>query len=129
MKLWSREALVLGGVYSVLSTPFVYGRSQISEHILSILFIIFALYLVLLCFNKTPKLIAHILNTYPGMSYYLTAIGWIPYFAMIFITGLFVSSYFIENDITSLLIWIGYTLELAIPVSVIIAFIRQKNEK
>ena len=132
MKLWSKEALVLGGIYSVLSTPFVYGHKAVLEQISSILLIIFIICAIMLCFNKIPKFITYILNKYPKIAYYLAAFGWIPYFTIVAVVGLFISAYFIEYDENNIEWWfkiMHYVLELGIPVSLIIAFVRQKMVK
>ena len=129
MKLWSKEALVLGGIYSVLITPFVYGNNAIIEQISSILFVIFMICAIMLCFNKTPKFVLFTLNRYPKISYYLAAFGWIPYFTIIAVVSLFISVYFIKYDKNSIEWWLKimhYILEFGIPISLIIAFIRQK---
>jgi hypothetical protein len=129
MKLWSKEALVLGGVYSVLSTPFAYSNKTVSELISSILIIAFIICAIMLCFNKIPKFITYILNKYHITSYYLAAFGWIPYFTIIAVVGLFISTYFIEydeNSIERLFKMMHYVLEFGIPVSITIAFIRKK---
>jgi hypothetical protein len=132
MKLWSKEALVLGGIYSVLSTPFVYGHKTVLEQISSILLVIFIICAIMLCFNKIPKFITYILNKYPKIAYYLAAFGWIPYFTIVAVVGLFVSAYFIEYDENNIEWWfkiVHYVLEFGIPVSLIIAFVRQKMVK
>lgn len=129
MKLWSKEALVLGGIYSVLITPFAYGNNAVIEQISSILFVIFMICAIMLCFNKTPKFVLFTLNRYPKISYYLAAFGWIPYFTFIAVVSLFISAYFIEYDKNNIEWWLKimhYILEFGIPISLIIAFIRQK---
>lgn len=129
MKLWSKEALVLGGIYSVLITPFVFGNNAVIEQISSILFVIFIICAIMLCFNKTPKFVLFTLNRYPKISYYLAAFGWIPYFTIIAVVSLFISVYFIEYDKNNIEWWLKimhYILEFGIPISLIIAFIRQK---
>ncbi|MCQ2735438.1 MAG: hypothetical protein MJ212_05780 [Alphaproteobacteria bacterium] len=129
MKLWSKEALVLGGIYSVLSTPFVYSNNAVIEQISSILLIVFIICAIMLCFNKTPKFISFTLNKYPKISYYLAAFGWIPYFVMIAGVSLFISAYFIKYDENNIEWWLKimhYVLEFGIPISLVIAFIRQK---
>ena len=62
MKLWSKEALVLGGMYGVLETPFTYLGF---EKIANILFVVFIWCMIKLCFNKTPKFIAKTIENYP----------------------------------------------------------------
>lgn len=132
MKLWSKEALVLGGIYSVLSTPFVYGHKTVLDQISSILLFIFIICAIMLCFNKTPKFVSSLLNKYPMISYYLAAFGWIPYFTIVGIVSLFMSAYFIKYNENNIEWWfkiMHYILEFGVPVSLIIAFIRQKNGK
>ena len=129
MKLWSKEALVLGGIYGVLSAPLTYLNL---DNISMIVFAIFILCMLMLCFNKTPKFLDKIIKNYPKTAYYLASIGWIPYFVIISIVGFVALGCFIEYSdnvveiLVKLFVWI---LNLAIPVSVVIAFIRQKLNK
>ena len=80
MKLWSKEALLLGGVYSILDILFSVFWLGFVSNILFILFIVFAL---MLCFNKTPKFLPYIFNKYPKLSFYMCYIGWVPYAVII----------------------------------------------
>ena len=124
MKLWSKEALVLGGIYGVLSAPLTYLNL---DNISMIVFAIFILCMLMLCFNKTPKFLDKIIKNYPKTAYYLASIGWIPYFVIISIVGFVALGCFIEYSdnvveiLVKLFVWI---LNLAIPVSVVVAFIR-----
>ena len=126
MKLWSEEALVLGGIYGVLSTPCVYLNL---ENIGYCLFFVFIACMLGICFNKVPKFINELINNYPKTAYYLASIGWIPYFAIISVVGFIGLGYFIEySDSTvqilmKLYVWI---LNLGVPVSLVVAFIWQK---
>lgn len=132
MKLWSKEALVLGGIYSVFNSPFVYGGNTVIEHISALLFLIFITCAIMLCFNKTPKFISYILYKYPKISYYLSAFGWIPYFTIVAVMILFVSSHFVEYNENNIEPWLHamhYILELGIPVSLIVAYIWQKSTR
>lgn len=52
MKLWSKEAFVLGGIYGVLSTPCAYLGL---ENIGIMLFFLFVVGVFLLFFNKMPE--------------------------------------------------------------------------
>ena len=129
MKLWSKEALVLGCIYGVLSTPLAYLEL---ENINMIVLILFILCLIMLCFNKTPKFIDEVIRNYPKTAYYLSSIGWIPYFVIISIVGFIALDTFVEYSdntvkvIGNIYVWI---LNLGIPVSLIIAFVRQKMNK
>ena len=72
MKICSKEALILGGVYMVLATPFsLLGFSVISD----ILFIVFVISGILLFFNVKFKFIDYILNKHETLSYYLCSLG------------------------------------------------------
>lgn len=132
MKLWSKEALVLWGIYGVLGTPFTYIENNISEQVLTVLSLLFIVCIVMLCFNKTPKFITQTISKYPRFSYYLGSIGWIPYFAIIIPIFLTISAFFIDysdNTISLCVNIIGYIIEFGIPVSLIIAFLLKKYKK
>ena len=126
MKLWSKEALVLGGIYEVLSTPCVYLNL---ENIGYCLFFVFVACMLGVCFNKVPKFIKKVIENYPKVAYYLASIGWIPYFAIIGIVGFVGLGYFIEysDDVIEMLmklyVWI---LNVGVLVSLVIAFFRYK---
>ena len=36
MKLWSREALMIGGIYSVLSAPFLILKTPLTEQLVTL---------------------------------------------------------------------------------------------
>ena len=96
------------------------------------MFCLFILNILILCFNKTPRFISWTINKYPRLSYYLTSIGWIPYFAIIIPALLLVSAFFVNYSDKSLSFCVDilhYILELGIPVSLAIAFIRQRFKK
>lgn len=126
MKLWSKEALVLGGIYGVLSAPLTYLDL---DNISMIVFAIFILCMLMLCFSKTPKFLDKIIKNHPKIAYYLASIGWVPYFVIIGIVGFIALGCFIEYSdnvikiLMNLYVWI---LDLGVPVSLVIAFIRQK---
>ena len=130
MKLWSKEALVLGGIYGVLETPLsLLGFESIS----GILFLLFTLGMFMLCFNKIPKFLLNIISNYPKTSYYLCAIGWIPYFMFIGFILLIGSGYIIDySDSTveysmNIMSYPYTTIYLAL-VSLIIAFLKKTNK-
>lgn len=130
MKLWSKEALLLGGIYGILETPFTYLKY---EFITDILFIIFVCCAIMLCFSRTPKFISKTMNNYPNISYYLISIGWIPYFVIsgliLFILSGFIIDYS-ESFLELVFNYLYYTLPLLIFASLVSAFIRkQKNTK
>lgn len=127
MKLWSKEALVLGGLSGVLETPL----SLLGFEILSdILFLLFIICMFMLCFNKTPKFLSNFISNYPKISYYLCAIGWIPYF-MIITTAVFLGcAYFVsyfEEFMVRFLLSLAYISLGMLFVSLIIAFTRKKR--
>ena len=80
MKLWSKEALFLGGFYSILDILFsAFYLNFVSD----ILFLLFIVFVVMLCFNKTPRFIPHFFKQYPKFSFYMCYIGWVPYAVII----------------------------------------------
>ncbi len=129
VKLWSKEALVLGGIYSVLDTPFsLLGAEMISYG----LFWLFMGSALMLCFNKTPKYLSLLITGYPQTSYYLASFGWVPY-VMLFTTIAFLgSSYLItytENFAVSFLYSIVYVGLVLALISLIITFIKTRQNK
>ena len=130
MKLWSKEALLLGGMYGILEAPFTYLKC---EFITDILFFIFICCAIMLCFNRTPKFISKTIENYPNISYYLVSIGWIPYFVIsgliLFILSGFIIDYS-ESFLELVFKYLYYILPLLIFASLIIAFIKKrKNPK
>lgn len=129
MKLWSKEALVLGGIYGVLETPL--SLLEI-EKITNILFLLFVLGMLMLCFNKIPKFLSNFISNYPKTSYYLCAIGWIPYFMFVVFVMLIGSGYIIDYSDTTVeysmdVMSYPYTTIYLALVSLIIALVRKKQ--
>lgn len=130
MKLWSKEALILGGIYGVLETPLsLLGFKSIS----GILFLLFILGMFMLCFNKIPKFLSTLISNYPKPSYYLCAIGWIPYFMFIVFVMLIGSGYIIDYSDTTVeysmnVMSYPYTTIYLAIASLIIAFVRKTNK-
>lgn len=123
-----KRSLVLGGIYGVLDTPFsLLGLENITD----ILFLLFIICMFMLCFNKTPKFLSNFISNHPTASYYLTVIGWIPYFIFIVFIMLIGSGYIIDySDATvehsmNIISYPYTTIYLAIA-SLIIAFVRNK---
>ena len=126
MKLWSKEALLLGGIYGILEAPFTYLKY---EFITDILFIIFVCCAIMLCFNRTPKFISKTMNNYPNISYYLISTGWIPYFVILGIVLFILSGFIIdysESFLELVFNYLYYILPLLVFASLIIAFIKKK---
>lgn len=129
MKLWSKEALVLGGIYGVLDTPFsLLGIEYVSD----ILFLLFIIFAVMLCFNKTPKFVSLAINQYSQTSYYLSAIGWIPYFVII-ISVLVLGSYLLfgyNQVVLGYLLFRVFILALVAAIlSLIVAYVKARKNK
>lgn len=129
MKLWSKEALVLGGIYGVLDTPFSLLEF---EMISSLLFWVFIGSAVMLCFNKTPKYLSLLISDYPQTSYYLASFGWVPYVTMLTTIAFLGTSYLIaytENFAASFLYSIVYVGLVLALISLIIAFVKTRKTK
>jgi len=125
MKLWSKEALVLGGLSGVLETPLsLLGFETIAD----ILFILFIGCVFMLCINRTPKFLSALISNYPKTAYYLAAIGWIPYFLLITTATFLGSVHFVpysKEVILSFFYSLAYTsLGLAF-ISLAVAVIRK----
>lgn len=127
MKLWSKEALVLGGLSGVLETPLsLLGF----ENLANIFFILFIICMLMLCFNKTPKFLSYFISYYPNVSYYLCAIGWIPYFMIITTIVFLGSTYFVsssEEFVVRFLFSLAYVSLGMAFISLSIAFIRKRQ--
>ncbi len=132
MKLWSKEALSIGGIYCVLSTPFLVLQTPITEKIGLFLFSIFIICMLLLYWPKFSLYIENKIKKFPNISYYLISIGWIPYFVIIgIICFIFLAAAFA---------WADDTIEKAgnifnaictwgAPVSLGIAYIRARTTR
>lgn len=126
MKLWSKEALVLGGLSGVLETPLsLLGFKNLA----GIFFILFIICMLMLCFNHAPKFLSDFISRCPKTSYYLAAIGWIPYFMITATIAFAASTYFVsysEEFIVRFLFGLTYiSLGMAL-ISLAVAFVRIK---
>lgn len=129
MKLWSREALMAGGIYSVLSTPFFILETPVTERINLFLFSMFIVCMFLLYWPKFSLLVSKQTDKFPRLSYYLMSIGWLPYFFIIGITAIFICTgvFSWNDDILDKIIGIFNLICLwGLPVSLIIAYLRAK---
>lgn len=126
VKLWSKEALVLGGMYGVLETPFTYLGF---EFITDILFVVFVGCVISLCFNKVPKIISKTMENYPKISYYLVSIGWIPYLIFI-VTLILVGCYYYfgyeGRMLTRQIFYLGIFGFVATIVSLLFAYVKNR---
>ena len=131
MKLWSKEALILGGVYGVLTTPFTYFHNQYFEQIHFVLLGLFVIFMFLNFFNKTPSFIYTFTKQHPILSYYLISIGWIAYFLIfgIIIIPLFASVFeWNDTDIKIVVDIFDFICTYGIPVSLLFAFIKARKK-
>ena len=123
MKLRTKEALLIGGIYEAVKTPFIY--LNINEFV-NILFILFIAYTIFLCFNHELNFTAYIQHKHPNISYYLTAMGWVPYFSIIcLVTIILIASYFEWTDILleKVINIFNFTITFGALISLIIAAI------
>lgn len=129
MKLWSREALMVGGVYSVLSTPFLILETPVTEQINLFLFSMFIVCMFLLYWSKFSLLVSKQIDNFPKFSYYLMSIGWIPYFLIVGILIIFICAgvFSWNDDILDRTIEIfNLICSWGFPVSLVIAYLRAK---
>lgn len=129
MKLWSKEALVLGGMYGVLDTLFSLLGFELISNVVFLSFIVCA---VMLLFNKTPKFISFIINKYPQTAYYLIAIGWVPY-VIIILCFTMVGSHLLIGYADAMLGYLLFALVvfalLATIISLMIAYAKAEKTK
>lgn len=98
MKFYSKEALLLVGLYTVLAIPFTY-LNKTSSGILLLLFIGLA---IMLCFKKKLMFLERMISGYPKISSCLSSMGWYPYIFIIFTVSFTASGYFFDYQDDSL---------------------------
>ena len=129
MKLWSKEALSLGGIYCVLDTSFLFLQTPITENIGLILFSIFIICMFLLYWPKFSLYIENQIKKFPNISYYLISIGWIPYFVIIGIVcfiGIAAAFAWGEDTIEKVANIFNAICIWGVPVSLSIAYLRAR---
>lgn len=127
MKLYSNEALCLGGIFSVVSAPFIYAGI---ESVALILLFAFVVLMFGIAFNKVPFFITYMINHHPEITYYLSAIGWIPYFAIVYpVVLIAICTFFNLSDKTSEFWFNIYTwiLSFGAFISLLIASIKRSR--
>ena len=129
MKLWSREVLMVGGIYSVLSTPFLILKTPMTEQINLFLFFMFIVCMFLLYWSKFSSLISKQTDNFPKLSYYLISIGWLPYFLIIGIIAISICAAVFswsDNVLDRTIGVFNLICSWGLPVSLIVAYIRTK---
>ena len=131
MKLWSREALTLGGIYSVLSTTFLMLKSPMAEQIALSLFAMFIICMFLLYSPKFSLWVGKQTDNFPKLSYYLMSVGWLPYFLIIGPLAIFICAgvFTWDDDILNRTMSVfNLICSWGLPVSLIVAYIRIKTK-
>lgn len=129
MELCSREALLIGGIYSGLSVPFLFVQTELSEQIMVWLFAAFLVSALMLYVVRFSGFVGKFFQVCPRVAYYIVSIGWIPFVEMIGV--------FVVLLLTVVCEWSGETIEraavvfsllsyLGIPLSLITAYFREK---
>lgn len=132
MKVISKEALVLGGLYSVLITPFYLVKNRYLEEIGFIIGILFILSLILLYNNKFSNYVSNKIKLHPNISYYLTAAGWVIYFMFAGIACIPEISTILnlqDNTLEIVMNVFSFICNWGIPVSLVIAFAKTRKAK
>lgn len=128
MKICSDETLLLGGLYCVFEIILALLGLEVLRNIL---FLVFLISVIMLCFNKTPKYISYTLNKYPKTSYYLMSFGWIPYFTVICFV-LFLAYLQLFDSVENLTLYAQYIIWYSIAVlimgliSLAVAYIKKE---
>ena len=113
MKLWSKEALAIGGIYSVF------------------LFSIFIISMFMLYWPKFSLVVSNQTKKFPRILYYLMSIGWIPYFVIIGMVVLFIFIVVFswqDNTIETTTNIFNLICSWGAPVSLVIAYVRVRNK-
>lgn len=120
MKLYSKEALLLGGLYTVLAIPFTY-LNKTSSGILLLLFIGLA---IMLYFKKKLMFLERMISSYPKISSCLSSMGWYPYIFIIFTVSFTASGYFFDyqdDSIEKVFSIFDYTTSILLIISLVYA--------
>lgn len=126
MKLYSKEALLFGGLYELLSIPFAYAEI---DNFSSILLLFFVVGVLLIFFNKTPRFIKYILDNYPKSAYYCSSFGWLPYCRILAVILLFCWGVIFTPDdsfFDTAVKWVDNILSFGLPASLLTAFAYSK---
>lgn len=132
MKAISKEALVLGGLYSVLVTPFYLVKNELLEKIGLVIGVFFLLSLVLLYNKNFSNYICNKIKLHPNTSYYLMAIGWVIYvmFAGILFLPLITAVLNLQDRTLEIVMDVfSFICNWGILISLIIAFIKSRKNK
>ena len=94
MKLFSKEALLLGGIYGLYSFPLTFfEESFVGDLLIFIMTAVFLVSMIRLLFNNVPKFVLNFSEKHPRLSIYLIASGWFFYFIWVFPAFLLVGAY------------------------------------
>ncbi len=122
MKLCSKNALLLSGMYGGVAIPLAYTSNELFEIIADILFGIFVIGNILLCLNKTPRFLTIIRNKFPQVSYYLENIGWIPYFVLLCL-AVFICCGYVVNYTEEQMEWLVQIFRRVFPILFLVSFL------
>jgi len=129
MQLYSKQALVLGGLYTLL----LYACGFLHmDFVIGFLNIIFFVSLIMLCCDERPRFVTMFIKKFPLSAYYVSSFGWLPYLWIVGFFALLWSAMFAETSSwvdTVLVDAFDYTAIWGIPVSLLAAFIRLKANR
>lgn len=132
MKLYSKEALLAGGLYEASIFPFRYVKSDWAENVSFILTCFFIVCLVMLFFNKTPAFISNFFKKAPDTAYYIVSFGWLPYFDILVLVAFFITGIIAdpsEQTIIKVIDIYAFITNFGIIFSLLIAFLRARLRK
>ena len=82
MKAYFKRVFLLGGVYLLTSGFVVLFNGWVFALVLYIITAVFIISLIRLLFNNVPNFLRRLQEKSPGLTVYLTAIGWYPYLVL-----------------------------------------------
>ena len=127
MKLFSKETLVLGGLYCCLDIPFSLLGLEIISNMLGAFFFIF---LIMILFNKVPNFLSKLIENNPKAAYYLSSVGWIVYFVLLVFFGFitYVSFFEVSPDlVNNFIVGLACSELILALVSLCVAYKKRNN--
>ena len=108
MKICRNELLLLGGMYQLLESIFVWFNTDISYTLGGILYVLFwaAVLALSLSFVSSWDFVHRMNDVFPRLSVFLASIGWIPYFSVLYVLVSLAADY-ITNGSDSLTVYLN----------------------
>jgi hypothetical protein len=136
MKIASKNALTLGGLYLVISTLLAFSDNFIINIISDLLLGGFLICLIYSLIKNNLEFIISFQNSYPKITYYINSIGWIAYTSLL-ASAVIIISYLLNGEyseevryemLIKHLIYLNYLDVFLIICSLIAAYLFRKKQ-